>query len=406
MRSRSRFAKRSSTRLAAVLLAATVLAALAGVVGAALGSRSVAAAGIVGAAVLAGVLAVYFVVTERRRHEVAEDELHAQTRSLELLVASIAEISRPLDRDEILDKACAEAKRVFGARRVRFLPPPPGMPEEPRVEEGRMLLPLAVRGEPIGAFELERPEPFARSDVFAATVLADFTSRAVENARLLAEAREREAERSRLAEQLVTAEQDERRRLSLSLHDGPLQTLSGVALMHDAALQALREGRYEDAQRVMAGALERERETIRTLRDLSFAIEPVVLRDEGFEAAVQALGDQLASSHGISVSAAVGAGERLGEKAQAALYQVVREALGQSVQRRSRHIEVRVVELEDGSFAAEVADDGMGERRRRSVEAIEERVRVLNGRLSLQTRDGEGTVLRVVLPAYVAASTE
>jgi signal transduction histidine kinase len=111
---------------------------------------------------------------------------------------------------------------------------------------------------------------------------------AAENARLLEEAREREGERARLTDQVITAEQDERRRLSLFLHDGPLQSMSGIALMHDAALAAIREGRHEDAARVIESSLERERKTIQELRDLSFAIEPLVLRDQGLHAAVRA----------------------------------------------------------------------------------------------------------------------
>jgi len=237
-----------------------------------------------------------------------------------------------------------------------------------------------------------------------AAVLGDFASRPLENARLLMEAQEREAERGRLTEQLITAEQDERRRLSLFLHDGPVQAMAGLALMHDAALGAIEDGRYEDAAKMIEGSLERERRTIQELRDLSFAIEPLVLRDQGFEAAVRALGDQVEESHGITVGASVAAGERLSEKAQVALYQVIREAINQAVPRRPSQIGVTVEELADGGFATEVDDDGVDERRRASIEAIEERVRLLNGRLSIESREEGGTAIRVVMPAYVAAA--
>src|ERR671914_266048 len=175
-----------------------------------------------------------------------------------------------------------------------------------------MRVPLTARGERLGTLELKRPEPFHRLDLMRATVLADFASRAVENAQLIDEAVQREDERARLTERLITAEQDERRRLSIFLHDGPLQSMSGIALMHDAALAAIKEGRYEDAGKVIAGPPGRGRETIRTLRDLSFAIEPLVLRDRGFAAAVQGLAEQIEASHALTVSADVETGERLG----------------------------------------------------------------------------------------------
>ena len=51
----------------------------------------------------------------------------------------------------------------------------------------------------------------------------------------------------------------------------------------------------------MASALQRHRETIRSLRDLSFNIEPVVLRDQGFGAAVDELANQLGMEHKVRI---------------------------------------------------------------------------------------------------------
>src|SRR6478736_343511 len=47
---------------------------------------------------------------------------------------------------------------------------------------------------------------------------------------------------------LIAAEQDERRRIALFLHDGPVQNLSGIALMLDATLHAIQTGKLDDAQ--------------------------------------------------------------------------------------------------------------------------------------------------------------
>jgi signal transduction histidine kinase len=403
MRLRSLSASRSSIsgrNAPGFLVAATVGCAVVGAVGWALNREALAAAGLIAATAFAGAFAVYLIVSERRRHESAEDELAAQASFLESLVESIAAVSTPLDPDQIVERACEEAKRLFDARSARFVP----ADEEVKEADGKLVVALAVRGKPIGTIEIVRSEPFERWDRTRATVLGNFASRAVENARLLDEAHHRENERSRLTEQLITAEQDERRRLSLFLHDGPVQAMAGIALMHDAALAAIEDGRYEDAAKVIERSLERERRTIQELRDLSFAIEPVVLRDQGFEAAVRALADQVEESQGITVAASVGAGERLSEKAQVALYQVIREAINQAVRRRPRQIGVTVEELADGGFATEVDDDGVDERRRASIEAIEERVRLLNGRLSIEPRAEGGTAIRVVMPAYVAAA--
>jgi signal transduction histidine kinase len=402
MPSRSRFASPSSTRFAGALAAATVTAAVVGAIGWATGLFWLAAAGLVTATALAGAFAVYLIVSERRRHETAEDELQAQASFLESLVDSIAAVSSPLEASEIIERTCEEAKGLFDAREARFLSPAENTAGEPRLTENGMIVPLAVRGNQVGALSLTRSGGFHRWDLIRATVLADFASRAAENARLIVEAQEREGERTRLAEQLITAEQDERRRLSLFLHDGPVQSMAGIALMHDAALAAIRDGRYEDAAKVIESSLERERRTIQELRDLSFAIEPVVLRDQGFGAAVRALGDQIEQSRQITVSTETQAGERLSEKAQVALYQIIRDSINQAVRREARQIGVTVVELDNGGFVAAIDDDGMGERRRASLEEIDERVRILNGRLSVERRNEGGTSVQVVMPAYVA----
>lgn len=216
--------------------------------------------------------------------------------------------------------------------------------------------------------------------------------------------REVEAERALLSDQLVTAEQDERRRLALFLHDVPVQAMSGIALMLDGVMDAIDKGEKDDAKRVLRMALDRQRETIRELRDLSFALEPVVLRDQGFGPAVQALADQVGLSHRIQVELDVAAGEALAERAQVALYQIIREAVDQAVRRGPpNRISVRVGFVHGGGAETVIVDDSPGERRRRSFDAIDERARTLQGQVVVETSpDGEGTAVRVTLPPYTA----
>ncbi|MGH3071718.1 MAG: sensor histidine kinase [Gaiellaceae bacterium] len=208
-------------------------------------------------------------------------------------------------------------------------------------------------------------------------------------------------ERERLVERIITAEQDERRRLALFLHDGPVQNLAGIALMLDAAVQAIDEGRPEAARGIMASALERHRETIRSLRDLSFNIEPVVLRDQGFGAAVAELANQLGMEHKLQIEVDVASAARLGEKEQVGLYQIVRESLNQAVRRGPpSKIAVTIREVHGGQIETIVADDGTGERRTAALEAIGERASTLNGRFSVEQGADGGTAIRVLLPAY------
>jgi two-component system sensor histidine kinase UhpB len=267
-----------------------------------------------------------------------------------------------------------------------------------------IVIPLRARDDEIGALRLTRERPFERDDAVRATVLADFASREQENAKLVDDAQVREAERSRLSNQIITAEQDERRRLANELHDGAVQALSGVALLLDAGLNSIEEGRSDEARQIIGRALERHRATIGQLRSLSFNLEPVVLRDQGFAPAVRALTDQVELAHHVHVDLDVDAAEQLAQQTQAALYQIIREAVNQAVRRGPpRTLAVTVRQADDGSVETAIADDAPGERRRRTLEEMEERARTLNGALTVEHGAETGTTVRVVLPPYKVA---
>jgi len=392
-----RFAKRSSTRAGLLVLAYAAAAVLA-VVALAIGSRPVTLAGLALAIALAGVAAAYLIVTERRRHEAAELELTSEARFLESLVETMGSIAGGAD---VLERTREEAERLFEAR-AHLL----AAGERPRraPAENAIVIPLRARDEEIGALRLTRDRPFDREDLVRATVLADFAAREHENAQLLEDAQVRETERSRLSDQLLTAEQDERRRLANELHDGAVQSLSGVALLLDAGLNSIAEGRGEEAREIIGRALERHRATIGQLRNLSFNLEPVVLRDQGFAPAVRALTDQISLAHHVRVDVDVDAADRLSEKTQAALYQIIREALDQAVRRGPPNtLSVTMRETDDGGVETAIADDAPGERRRRSLEELAERVRTLNGIFTVDQGDDGGTTVRVALPPYATA---
>ena len=217
------------------------------------------------------------------------------------------------------------------------------------------------------------------------------------------ERRKEERERIRQFEQRIAAEQDERRRLALMLHDGAVQALAGIALMLDAVDHAIAEARYDDARRVLGSARDQHRATIQSLRGLSFNIEPVALRDQGFEPAVRALAERTGLDQEVRVDVDVGAAERLAERAQVTFYQLIRVALDQAAGRRPARISITVADTEDGDARLTVSDDGRPERRHSGVGELEERARHLSGTVTVERGD-EGTAVTVVLPGYAARS--
>src|SRR5881275_892957 len=158
-RLRLRFAKRSSTRAGLLVLAFAA------------GSHTLALAGLALAIALAGVAAAYLIVSERRRHEAAEQELTSEARFLESLVETMGSIAGDSD---VLERTREEAERLFEAR-ARLLAPG----ERPRraPAENAIVVPLRMRDEELGALRLTRDRPFDHDDVVRATVLADFSAR-------------------------------------------------------------------------------------------------------------------------------------------------------------------------------------------------------------------------------------
>jgi signal transduction histidine kinase len=385
------------------LLGAFLLAAGASLVALLAGSQIGAFVG-VGIAGFAGVLIVaQLLASERRRHEVVEEELAGQASFLESLVASFGTIATTLDVDQILDLTRSEGERLFRARAALL---EPGEQRGHGPAEHELVYPLRVRGVELARLRLVRPQPFDRDEVARASILVDFVSRAIENAQLLAEAKVREADRARLSDRLITAEQEERRRLALYLHDTSVQSLSGITLMLDAALDFVRKGRAEEGEEILVGALERQRTAIRGLRDLSFHLEPVVLRDQGFAPAVQALASQLGLEREIQIEVDVDPAEELAERAKVGLYQIIREALHSSIRRGPpTRVSVKVAELVDESIELTISDDAPGERRRAVFEPIEERARTLSGTLDIEAGADGGTTVRIRLPPYAARAT-
>jgi len=198
-------------------------------------------------------------------------------------------------------------------------------------------------------------------------------------------------------EQVLAAEQDERRRIALFLHDGPVQSLAGVALMLDASLDLIKRGEHEQAHEILDRALSRTRTTVGELRDLSFNLEPVALRDHGFTAAVDALAQSRGREHRIQITLDVAPIDSLGEQTQAALYQIVREALEEAIRRGPpSRFEVAATTDAPGTLRLVIRDDAPTERRRRALEVLGERARTLGANLTLD-HDIGGTTMSLEL---------
>lgn len=211
-----------------------------------------------------------------------------------------------------------------------------------------------------------------------------------------------DTERALFAERIL-AEQEERRRLAELLHDGPVQHLAAIAQMLDAGLAAIREGDVERASSIIDRGLDLARGASRDLRALCEDLEPKALRELGFAAAVSARARRISAANEVEIDLDLEHGDALGEHAQTALYQIVREAIDQAVRRGApTRIEVSLRPTPSDGVELVVSDDGPPERRAGVLEALADRAASLGARFSSEARYPRGSTIRVELPPSAA----
>jgi signal transduction histidine kinase len=172
--------------------------------------------------------------------------------------------------------------------------------------------------------------------------------------------------------------------------------------MLDTAVAVVREGQAESAEELLARALELARETTRELRALCDDLEPRTLRELGFAAAVETLARRIASTREVEFELDLEHAAELGDNALIALYQIVREAIEQSLRRGSDNVKISLRPAGNKGAELVVSDDGLPERRSAVLEALAERAATLNARSSSEVQEPRGSTIRVELPPSAA----
>jgi signal transduction histidine kinase len=275
----------------------------------------------------------------------------------------------------------------------------------PTVEHGRLVgeplrLPLVHQGAQVGELLLGPRTPGEGFSTADRRVLAELAAQAA----VAVHAVQLTAALQQARTRLVTAREEERRRLRRDLHDGLGPTLAGVVLGLDTAGNLL-DGQPPAAQ--AAALLERLRDqtqgAIAGIRRLVYGLRPPALDDLGL---VPALQTQLAAfgqgSGGVVVSVeADGDLAALPAAVEVAAYRITVEAVTNAARHaHARHCRVRL--CHDGALRVEVRDDGVGLRPGWhpgvGLASMRERAVELGGTLHLERADGGGTIVTANLP--------
>jgi signal transduction histidine kinase len=214
---------------------------------------------------------------------------------------------------------------------------------------------------------------------------------------------EAESNMRQLSQQLVKAQEAERKNLSRELHDHVGQMLTALRMELGTAERARGAGGPPFGQAI--AECKRLSETmLRTVRDLAMGLRPSMLDDFGLRPALEWLARDVARRCDLRVDLDVDGGlQPLPDAHRTCIYRVVQEALTNCVRHaRAQRVAIQV-EGRPGSLQLTVEDDGVGfdpaaPRDGLGLLGLDERVRELAGRLIIESRPGQGTTLRVSVP--------
>jgi signal transduction histidine kinase len=211
------------------------------------------------------------------------------------------------------------------------------------------------------------------------------------DAELHAKMEELRASRARIVEAGDAA----RRKLERDLHDGAQARLVALALLLQAARK--RADGDQELEPLLDRSIEELQLSLKELRELARGIHPAVLTEHGLEPALQSL----VSRAPVPVTVEAPAGERLPGPVESAAYFVVSEGLA-NVAKYSQATHAKVmVQRVNGRITVEVADDGVGgadAANGSGLRGLSDRIAALDGKLSLDSPAGRGTVLRAEIP--------
>jgi signal transduction histidine kinase len=202
-----------------------------------------------------------------------------------------------------------------------------------------------------------------------------------------------------LSQQLVNAQEEERKNLSRELHDHVAQVLTGLR-MELGRIERLSPG----VASVVSDCKGLVDEMFQTVRGLALGLRPSMLDDLGLQAALEWHVRDFTSRYPIKVDLKMaGNFDRLPETHRTCVYRVVQEALTNCVRHADAHnvaVDVRAI---DGELQLSVSDDGVGlnpahRGRGLGLIGIDERVKELQGTVVISPRGTRGTTVEVRLP--------
>jgi len=273
-------------------------------------------------------------------------------------------------------------------------------------------VPLVHQGKHLGELILSprgREEELTSADLRLVRDLAPQIGMALHSALLLRNLQQLTVDLQRSRERLVTAREEERRRLRRDLHDGLGPQLSSQTLTLSAIKKLLRQD-PETAEQLVTDAITHAQEAIADIRRLVYALRPPALDDLGLLAALQ---EQMTQYQASGIRLSLSAPEVLPPLPAAleiACYRIVQEALTNVVRHAHATHATVGLRLQEEALVVEVRDDGQGlppgVRSGVGLTSMHERAEELGGTCLMETRAEGGTRVYARLPLLVGRHEE
>ena len=239
-------------------------------------------------------------------------------------------------------------------------------------------------------------DPTLREEPKLVEAVAAAARLALVNARLHAEVRSQLETVKQSRARIVSAADEERRRIERDLHDGAQQRLVALALELRSAQRQLGGDGDPEIHELLASTADELQVAVEELRALAQGIHPGTLTQGGLRSALEALAARMPLPVTVDATA-----ERLAPDVEATAYFVACEALANVVKhahasradvRASRSNGLLVVEVSDDGIGGAAAQNGSG------LRGLADRVEAHGGRLSVESRSGAGTRVRGEIP--------
>lgn len=230
-----------------------------------------------------------------------------------------------------------------------------------------------------------------------------------------AELEKRARQLARLSSQLTLAEQRERRRLGVIIHDHLQQLLVGAKINLEVLAQDLEGEQRQELDRVYDLLVE----SLRTARTLSTQMAPYILYERGLAPALEWLARTMEETYPIRVDTRIDPGVLLEqEEMKVFLFESTRELLFNAV-KHAQTPSVRIELARDGSdlLRVTVSDEGkgfavdqvlpeLGREECFGLISVKERLELMGGRLEIESAPGDGATFRLVVPMEKSAAPE